>query len=304
MSVRPIAIPGHATPPSSKPGGLRRPSYMTPMEWCLGGDEDDDDADSGPPSPSPGQITNFGVVVAPTLYRSGFPHASNLRHLESLRLTTVITLVSTAFETPVLDFIRQAGIRHFCIPLPAHKTANASMPLAALAQVLKIILDASAADRILIHCNKGKHRTGCVIAALRRLAMSRSLKTWMHPQPVIEYRDFAREKARNFDEDFIRTFDVKAAWAAIDQMAVVPLQPTVAKFDLVQLPTPPPSAASESEDDRYSLASSTDVEDAVRSVRPGFSRINSDVACLGGSYCVGTSDTPCPFAIQHELELE
>jgi hypothetical protein len=45
--------------------------------------------DSGPPSPSSGVVKNF-AEVAPGIYRSSFPYASNLEHLKTLGLKTVL----------------------------------------------------------------------------------------------------------------------------------------------------------------------------------------------------------------------
>jgi hypothetical protein len=46
--------------------------------------------DSGPPSPNNGgPVKNFGEV-APRFYRSSFPYAGNLDHLQSLGLKTIL----------------------------------------------------------------------------------------------------------------------------------------------------------------------------------------------------------------------
>ena len=45
--------------------------------------------DSGPPSPTSGPILNFGEI-APKIYRSSFPQASNLADLKALGLKTMM----------------------------------------------------------------------------------------------------------------------------------------------------------------------------------------------------------------------
>ena len=44
---------------------------------------------TGPPTPQSGQVVNFGVV-AQGIYRSSFPHPTNLEHLQSLKLRTIM----------------------------------------------------------------------------------------------------------------------------------------------------------------------------------------------------------------------
>lgn len=44
---------------------------------------------TGPPTPQIGQIGNFGIV-AKGIYRSQFPHPTNLEHLETLGLKTIV----------------------------------------------------------------------------------------------------------------------------------------------------------------------------------------------------------------------
>jgi hypothetical protein len=44
---------------------------------------------TGPPTPQIGQVGNFGIV-AKGIYRSQFPHPTNLEHLETLGLKTIV----------------------------------------------------------------------------------------------------------------------------------------------------------------------------------------------------------------------
>ncbi|OAY80092.1 putative tyrosine-protein phosphatase, partial [Ananas comosus] len=54
---------------------------------------------------------------------------------------------------------------------------------------------------ILIHCNRGKHRTGCLVACLRKL------QSWCLTSVFEEYRRFAADKSRLSDMRFIEMFD-------------------------------------------------------------------------------------------------
>jgi hypothetical protein len=51
------------------------------------------------------------------------------------------------------------------------------------------------------NCNKGKHRTGCVVGCLRKL------QHWSQTSAFDEYRRFAGSKARVLDMQFIELFD-------------------------------------------------------------------------------------------------
>ena len=53
---------------------------------------------------------------------------------------------------------------------------------------------------VLIHCNKGKYRVGCVVGCIR------SLQRWSHISLLEEYARFAGEKMS--DEEFIERFDL------------------------------------------------------------------------------------------------
>lgn len=63
---------------------------------------------------------------------------------------------------------------------------------------------------ILIHCNKGKHRTGCVIGCLRKL------QQWSLTTIFDEYRRFSFPKARSMDQEFIELYRESAVWPLIE----------------------------------------------------------------------------------------
>ena len=53
---------------------------------------------------------------------------------------------------------------------------------------------------ILIHCNQGKHRTGCLVGCIRKA------QHWSLVSIFDEYRRFAGDKARVVDQQFIERF--------------------------------------------------------------------------------------------------
>lgn len=55
---------------------------------------------------------------------------------------------------------------------------------------------------VLIHCNKGKHRTGCLIGCLRKAC------SWSLSSILDEYIRFSAPKSRFMDQQFIELFEV------------------------------------------------------------------------------------------------
>lgn len=52
-------------------------------------------------------------------------------------------------------FMKENGIRHFQIPIPAHKESSVIIPMERIVEALRILLDPGL-HPILVHCNKGK----------------------------------------------------------------------------------------------------------------------------------------------------
>jgi len=73
------------------------------------------------------------------------------------------------------------------------------IPEDAIRDALLVLLD-SRNHPILIHCNKGKHRTGCLVGCLRKL------QRWSLTSIFDEYRRFAGTKVRVLDQQFIELF--------------------------------------------------------------------------------------------------
>ena len=55
---------------------------------------------------------------------------------------------------------------------------------------------------VLIHCNQGKHRTGCLVGCLRKV------QRWSLVAIFDEYRLHAGRKARIVDQQFIERIDL------------------------------------------------------------------------------------------------
>ena len=69
-----------------------------------------------------------------------------------------------------------------------------------LTRALEIVLNPDN-HPILIHCNRGKHRTGCLVGCIRKL------QNWSLSMIFDEYRRFAFPKVRALDQQFIELYD-------------------------------------------------------------------------------------------------
>ncbi|RMJ26024.1 Tyrosine phosphatase [Aspergillus sp. HF37] len=143
---------------------------------------------------------NFAEVVE-GIYRSSFPQPTHLSALQALRLKTIITLVDEPFSPAHEQFLHDNNIIHHRIIVLAHKDPATRTPDAIINKILQILLDPRN-HPVLVHCNKGKHRTGCVVACLRKT------QSWSSADILAEYRQYSYPKNRELDERFIFDFDV------------------------------------------------------------------------------------------------
>ena len=168
--------------------------------------------ESGPPSPHSGTPPRYGQVE-PGIYRSSFPQDVNVSFLSDLNLKTIVTLVDTDFSPEVASFMDKNSIRHYQVKIPPHKEKTDAIPPERITQVLKLLLDPSK-HPLLIHCNKGKHRTGCMVACYRKVQGLENSK-WDLNRTLTEYHKYADSKARAYDEAFISGFDAKEALESV-----------------------------------------------------------------------------------------
>jgi tyrosine-protein phosphatase SIW14 len=95
--------------------------------------------------------------------------------------------------------VQRNGIRHVVFNMQG--TKKEEIPHHTMQAILGVVLDKSCYP-LLIHCNHGKHRTGCVVAATRKIA------GWPVETVVEEYRTFAEPKVRDCDVAYITALEV------------------------------------------------------------------------------------------------
>ncbi|KAF2709281.1 hypothetical protein K504DRAFT_379312 [Pleomassaria siparia CBS 279.74] len=150
---------------------------------------------------------NYGTVERKAIYRSSYPQVENFEFLKSLRLKTILTLVDVPVSPEYAKFIEENGIQHFRVHIQANKGA-VKVQACQMAKAIRIVLDRSN-HPLLIHCNKGKHRTGCVVGITRRIQGYDETQIWN------EYHVYAEDKARILDENCMDQFDFNTVlWMA------------------------------------------------------------------------------------------
>jgi len=141
---------------------------------------------------------NFSMVET-GVYRSAFPRTKNIEFLKQLNLKSVVSLVPEDYPVAMQDFYSANGIKLIPLGLDGNKWPFKEINHDSLQIVLDKILD-PANRPLLIHCNKGKHRTGSVVGSLRRI------RGWALSAVFTEYLLFASPKTRLEDQQLIETF--------------------------------------------------------------------------------------------------
>ncbi|RPB28483.1 hypothetical protein L211DRAFT_388802 [Terfezia boudieri ATCC MYA-4762] len=134
------------------------------------------------------------------VYRSSFPKEETFEFVRHLKLKSILTLFPEDYPEKNLKFMKEVGIQHFQIGMPGNKEPFVNIPKEGVARALKVVLDRRN-HPVLIHCNKGKHRTGCVVGCLRKI------QQWGLTLIFDEYRRHSHPKSRALDQQFIELFD-------------------------------------------------------------------------------------------------
>jgi len=157
-----------------------------------------------PPAPLNGRPHNFGVVV-PGVYRSSFPKSHDFDYIKGLKLKTIVSLVKKEeFDHDLEMFVAQEGIRQVVFNMKG--TKKEAIPLKTMKSILSIVLNKENYP-LLIHCNHGKHRTGCVVGVVRKVA------GWDVDNVVAEYKSYAEPKSRECDIEYLSSFQTSTLCA-------------------------------------------------------------------------------------------
>ncbi|XVF26128.1 hypothetical protein REPUB_Repub13aG0273300 [Reevesia pubescens] len=97
------------------------------------------------------------------------------------------------------EFLKAKGIRLFQFGIDGCKEPFVNIPEETIREALKVVLDVKN-HPLLIHCKRGKHRTGCLVGCLRKL------QRWCLSSIFDEYQRFAAAKARVSDQRFMESW--------------------------------------------------------------------------------------------------
>jgi tyrosine-protein phosphatase SIW14 len=154
------------------------------------------------PAPKPILVPpqNFACVDR-GIYRSSFPKKKNFPFLKRLGIKTIIFLCPEDYPSSNLEFLESINARLLTCGVEGNKEPATEIPVDVFQRALCEVLN-EANHPVLIHCNKGKHRTGCLVGCFRRL------QCWSLTAIFEEYKTFAAPKQRFVDQQFIELFDV------------------------------------------------------------------------------------------------
>ncbi|EER26108.1 Putative tyrosine phosphatase family protein [Coccidioides posadasii C735 delta SOWgp] len=206
---------GQLDPPDSRIPQLLSPNHdgagqlaNNKKEYITSGFES---GTSRPPTPhGPGLPANFAEVVS-GIYRSSFPLPDHFESIKKLNLKTIVTLVENEHSRQFKKFIKDNGITSYVIPIIANKDPKVFTSQNTVLEVLRILFNLDN-HPVLVHCNKGKHRTGCIIACFRRA------QGWSNTAAVAEYIKYSAPKTRVLDRKFIEAFDANRLCELVDRV--------------------------------------------------------------------------------------
>eukprot|EP01062_Namystynia_karyoxenos_P011098 TRINITY_DN13955_c0_g1_i1.p1 TRINITY_DN13955_c0_g1~~TRINITY_DN13955_c0_g1_i1.p1 ORF type:complete len:321 (+),score=97.08 TRINITY_DN13955_c0_g1_i1:124-1086(+) len=150
-------------------------------------------------------MINFSMI-APGVYRSGYPSRRNFSFLRRVGIRNICYLCPEEYARQNQEFYKQIGIAILKFPMEGNKEPFVNIPEEVLNRALSAVCNTSN-HPILIHCNKGMHRTGCVCGCLRKLM------GWSLVSIFGEYNRFAGSKGRAMDETFIEMYQPRVSIA-------------------------------------------------------------------------------------------
>lgn len=159
---------------------------------------------------------NFAPVIG-QIYRSSFPRVENFKFLSNLKLKSILVLVPDEYPPENLEFLKEKGIKCFQVGMSGNKEPFVNVPHDIITEALKVAINPEN-HPLLIHCNRGKHRTGCLVGCIRRL------QGWSLTMILDEYRRFAAPKARPLDQQFIEMYGEEEIMEIATRNGWLPLQ--------------------------------------------------------------------------------
>lgn len=143
--------------------------------------------------------------VAPCIYRSSTPPPTSHLFLSTLHLQTILSLTSELPSTSLQSYARKHGITFIHIGpssllLSSHFSSSTTTSSETLKDSIQLLLD-KRNHPILVTETSGIHEIGILLACLRKL------QRWNFATILVEYRNFAGNRARAANERLVEMFD-------------------------------------------------------------------------------------------------
>lgn len=159
---------------------------------------------------------NFALVVG-DIYRSSFPRPEHFEFLNRLKLKSILVLIPEPYPEENLQFLKENDIKFFQVGMSGNKEPFVYVSHETITKALEIALNPEN-HPILIHCNRGKHRTGCLVGCIRRL------QDWCLTMIFDEYRKFAEPKTRPLDQQLIELYDDSTIYERATEKSWLPIE--------------------------------------------------------------------------------
>ncbi|RLV91047.1 Tyrosine-protein phosphatase SIW14 [Spathaspora sp. JA1] len=159
---------------------------------------------------------NFAPIIN-KIYRSSFPQPNNFSFIKTLNLKSILCLIPEDYPQLHDEFLKHENIKLFQLGMSGNKEPFVKISSDLITEAIRIVLNPEN-QPILIHCNRGKHRTGCLVGVIRRL------QNWSLTIIFDEYRKFAAPKERPMDQQFIELYDDTEAIQYCQQYNLLPLK--------------------------------------------------------------------------------
>ena len=141
---------------------------------------------------------NFSMVCH-GVYRSSYPTKKNFSFLSFLGLKTICYLCPEEYASNNQTFCDDNAVTVMRFPTEGNKEPFADIAENSIHDALNVLVD-TRHHPILVHCNKGKHRTGALCGCLRKL------QGWSLVSIFAEYNRFAGDKGRGLDQQFVELY--------------------------------------------------------------------------------------------------
>lgn len=126
-------------------------------------------------------------------------------------------LIPEQYPEENVNFLKQNNIRFFQVGMSGNKEPFVYVSHETITKALEIALNPDN-HPILIHCNRGKHRTGCLVGCIRRL------QDWCLTMIFDEYRKFAEPKVRPLDQQLIELYDDSEIYEIANERSWLPIR--------------------------------------------------------------------------------